>query len=54
MAATPPPPPPPPMQVVISLTDEQKSRLKAIFDMMDSDHSGMVDQHEMMVALAAE
>ena len=47
----PPPPPPPPMEVVIDLSEEQKERLKVIFDLMDGDHSGMVDQHEMMVAL---
>ncbi len=47
----PPPPPPPPVQLVISLSDEQRDRLRLIFDLMDTDHSGMVSQHEMMVAL---
>jgi Ca2+-binding EF-hand superfamily protein len=47
----PPPPPPPPMEVVIHLSEEQKARLKVIFELMDSDNSGMVDQHEMMIAL---
>ena len=50
-SSKPPPPPPPPIEVIVEFSEDQVDRLREVFDLMDADHSGLVSQREMMVAL---